>query len=239
MATNQIVITDTYCGTCNSFIPMEIWADHICDFRVGKEVDELFDYVMTLPEGDLNSSPMNVPDSKDYMSIELEGEVFTIPPLDQDLDEENIHINTNVRTDESFVIDQPEQKISKPLAAEKTSGHQCDQCSNYFKYPSTLKRHQSRVHGMKKFDCVECSKKFSTSSDLKRHQITHKAMAGKMPFQCDKCDKSFRDRYDLKRHEDIHTGQKRFTCNQCDYKCHQASGLNGHKKLKHRKPCED
>ena len=51
---------------------------------------------------------------------------------------------------------------------------------------------------------------------------------GPNSFACSTCSKQFKTKKDLRRHIRIHTGQKPFSCNYCDYASTQSGNLNTH-----------
>ena len=61
-----------------------------------------------------------------------------------------------------------------------------------------------------------------TSYDERRHE-------------CEYCDKKFHDVTSLKLHLRIHTGEKPYKCDQCDYACTTNGNLTKHKNNKHKK----
>jgi Zinc finger, C2H2 type len=54
------------------------------------------------------------------------------------------------------------------------------------------------------------------------------------PFICNLCDYSCKDKNQLKTHRLIHFDDKFFTCDQCDYGCYRRDRLKAHM-LKHNK----
>nr|CAD7194438.1 unnamed protein product [Timema douglasi] len=58
---------------------------------------------------------------------------------------------------------------------------------------------------------------------------------GDNPFVCgfDNCTSAFKTSSDLKRHQRMHTGEKPFACELCDYKCAIKSNLTVHIRLNH------
>ena len=76
----------------------------------------------------------------------------------------------------------------------------------------------------RKFICPTCSKAFKTLSDLHQHQRRHVDIQNdSRHVECEYCQKKFRTSTDLKNHIRIHTGEKPYKCDQCDY----AANLNG------------
>ena len=101
----------------------------------------------------------------------------------------------------------------------------------------------------KTFICERCDKAFS-SKLIAAHQLWHlnqdekaekeaklkkaKPKKPKIPYQCEYCDKSFHLKRELTIHTLIHTGEKLYRCEQCDYAAARAENLRRHKISKHK-----
>ena len=98
------------------------------------------------------------------------------------------------------------------------------------------------------FICPRCCKTYSGKL-IAAHQLWHlnqdekaekdeklktpKVKKPKIPYQCEYCDKSFHLKRELTIHTLIHTGEKLYRCDQCDYAAARAENLRRHKISKH------
>lgn len=56
---------------------------------------------------------------------------------------------------------------------------------------------------------------------------------GEKPFKCEECDFTTADHNTLRKHKMRHSGQKNYSCSLCTYSCIQASSYKKHIKTKH------
>uniref|UniRef100_T1IGQ5 C2H2-type domain-containing protein n=1 Tax=Strigamia maritima TaxID=126957 RepID=T1IGQ5_STRMM len=125
-----------------------------------------------------------------------------------------------------------EKNVSKRESDVLKTRHvfRCPICLYHTNRSSNLKRHQHVMHNIFDVPVECCDILFSTKSELKKHTLS----SHQEGYACKyfNCNKVFERRSLLKRHQCVHTGEKRFTCNDCDYKTSHRSNLSRHCEIK-------
>ena len=100
----------------------------------------------------------------------------------------------------------------------------------YFNFNPLKQIHRTE----KAFICPTCSKAFKTNCALVAHQQWHLDYDARS-LECEYCDKKFFRKIALVEHLRVHTGERPFKCDQCDYAATTDGNLRKHKNNKHKK----
>lgn len=109
----------------------------------------------------------------------------------------------------------------------------CPTCGQYFLLRRQLLHHIRMSHGGAGAPktCDQCGKQFR---DLKWHMKNVHTEERHKPFQCTVCKKGFNAKRLLDAHGVIHTGEKPFRCELCDYAASFSHNISKHMKLVHK-----
>ncbi|GAB6019041.1 hypothetical protein CHUAL_000669 [Chamberlinius hualienensis] len=107
----------------------------------------------------------------------------------------------------------------------------CPICEEFIKQRGTFITHLRTHTGERPHSCpVEgCDKSFKSLSQVAAHVRIHKEGM----FECSQCNRKFKTKFHLKRHSVVHTGEKPFKCDFCDYYCNVKGNINKHVRLVH------
>lgn len=112
----------------------------------------------------------------------------------------------------------------------KTRDYLCTKCPKRFKSTDGLKYHLKFTHAERSaYKCDKCDKTFKAPAGLRRHKMTHLSIIPKR-FVCTVCEKAFIEKEKLKMHMNVHTGEKPYKCNMCDFRCAFSGNLSKHKR---------
>ncbi|XP_065065660.1 uncharacterized protein LOC135691653 isoform X1 [Rhopilema esculentum] len=112
--------------------------------------------------------------------------------------------------------------------------HICNKIFSKSYLPGHIKSHDNA------YKCKICQKTFSCGSNLRKHLQKHKP--GYHPKKkgvivtrkkCDTCGKMLNGNQALKAHMRLHTGERPFKCDKCDWAFVQRTHLRRHKMVKH------
>ena len=109
----------------------------------------------------------------------------------------------------------------------------CDQCDYKACTPKEVKRHKENIHepnGARNFACDQCDYKATNRNSLYAHKREH----SREPVHCEICRKAFTRLDTLKRHlASVHSDQRAFESDLCEYKGKTANHLRQHKQKVH------
>ena len=93
----------------------------------------------------------------------------------------------------------------------------CMTCDVKFKTKHYLKTHEIKCHDQKKHICAECGKTFARPFGLKKHMVSHNNDPNQFQYPCPHCPAKLKRARSLKVHMLKHTGEKPFSCKDCEH----------------------
>ena len=118
------------------------------------------------------------------------------------------------------------------ISEKRNKEYQCSLCNFETDHLFSVRRHFMRHTNTRPFSCQNCEYEARVKCGLKRHILFG---CGKPKFtaggelRCNLCDYSTINDWYLQRHLRYHTGERSFSCDQCDYRAVEKSTLKKHK----------
>lgn len=110
----------------------------------------------------------------------------------------------------------------------------CPQCDFTSNDKKVLSRHLRITHyNTETLNCKECDFTTSYKKSMTSHQLSKHSKKAFDRFSCNICNKRFAYENSLERHKRVHTNERPFSCDSCQYKAFRLSTLRLHIERNH------
>ncbi|XP_072044390.1 uncharacterized protein [Amphiura filiformis] len=117
------------------------------------------------------------------------------------------------------------------LTHNKERPYQCDTCGQRFSSQRGVEKHQSIVHKReKKHKCRYCENRFRYKNTCNQHEKSHPEWSGVRKYVCVACGRDCHQKRKLERHMKMHSKEKPYHCDYCDYSASRFDNLKVHMK---------
>ena len=132
------------------------------------------------------------------------------------------------------ILKHPKSSSSRTSRPCPNKSHQCPHCPYVAKESHHLKDHIRTHTGERPYSCVECGQCFTQHAHLGTHMRTKHSIDPAKVHQCPHCPYSTKHSAKaLRHHMSTHTGNKSYSCGECDHCFSHPSGLSRHIRIKH------
>ncbi|KAG5447616.1 hypothetical protein CSKR_107851 [Clonorchis sinensis] len=164
------------------------------------------------------------------------------------VDEHNNLLNVKNKNPNELEIRQRDEvtqdiQPAKPDETKTPTQHKCDACDKSFKWPSLLQRHVIVHTTSRNYQCGSCKKSFKYPFTLVSHRLVAHASdepkGGRRAYACEVCGKLSPFRRDLEVHMLVHSKNRPFACDLCDWSFSTSSNLYRHRRALHPQATQD
>ncbi len=223
-------IHSTICGTV---LPQQKWSPAICvskDIRTGKPIIALPKKPNVVSSSNKqNKKKQGQEEASDPERIHMKEGLFYQRKMANGLPFYHcLQCPLKFRTWDPFKRHSV-KKHEANIELDKTNRLACLVCSKTFGRKDALNMHFNAAHSKEKsYTCEYCGFGTRYRTSLWGHIRKVHTDPGAHPCVIPGCSKKFADRKSLERHLTVHTGERKFKCNDCEKSFKSRSNLNQH-----------